>query len=174
VIAQLEEAVADRIREKLSAAASKIAVQRGTDLMPSPGIAVSIEDGKFAKNASDNYRLEVTGYVDIVFKELSSDAERRKGIYLVLEGIYLALILQTLGLKITPIVPRDFKNVTSKEDRDEGKIVFTFSFTTSWIVSKPDEEDAADLLTIGLGYYLNPASETATATDTVTLHEEEL
>jgi hypothetical protein len=171
MINDLEQAVLSRIEERMAAGVNNVSVQRGVESLPVPGVAVSIEEGKFSREASDNFKLEATGYVDIVFSELSSDELRRKGVYLILEGVYQALLLQTLDLKIKPIVPKDFRNITSKEDHDEGKIVFTLSFTTSWIVTKLDDEAATDLLIVGLGYYLNPAAETPTAADTVTLED---
>lgn len=172
MISQLEEAAAERIKEKLTAAVSQVDVARGIPAISLPDVQVSIEEGDFSKVASDTFEQKATIYVDIVFRELSSDQLRRKGINLILESIIRSLMLQKLGLKLQqPIYPKNYRNVTTAEDHGEGKITYTLTFTASWNITKLDDEAAEDLLTIGLGYYLNPAAETPTAADTVTLEE---
>ena len=55
--------------------------------------------------------------------------------------------------------------------RKEGLIVFSLELGTSFVISKLDEEQVAELLTIGLGYYLNPVASSPAASDTITLEE---
>jgi len=173
MISELEEAVAEQITEKLTAAVSRVDVERGIPALSLPDVQVSIEEGDFGKVASDTFEQKATIYVDIVFRELSSDQQRRKGINIILEGIVRSLMLQKLGLKLQqPIHPKNYRNVTTAEDHGEGKMTYTLTFTASWNITKLDDEAAADLLTVGLGYYLNPVSDTLAVTDTVTLREE--
>lgn len=168
----IEEAVKNRIGGKLAQAAGKIDVQRGVEGIVRQAVYVSVEEGDFARVTSDTFSCAVKGYVDIVFSNLQSEAERRKGIAPILEGIYQCLLLQKLGLPIDPIVPKSFRNTTTQEFKEKGLIVYTLEFATKFRITKLDEEAVVDLLSIGLNYYLQepaPADDNADATDLVTL-----
>lgn len=168
MINELEEAVVNRIKVKLTTAVSQINIQRGVESIPQPGVHFSIEEGKFRKVTSETYEQEVTGYVDIIFKHLQNEELRRKGIYLILEGIVQCLLLQKLGLKISPIIPKDFRNVTTPEQKSEGQIIFTLTFTTAWNIAKLDDEAIIDLLTVGFEYFLIPDDGKADTEDKLT------
>jgi hypothetical protein len=167
---EIEEGVKNRIGDKMSASAAKIDVQRGVEGIPHQAIYVSVEEGDFARVTSTTYSVTVKGFVDIVFSNLQSEGERRKGIAAILEGVYQCLLLETLNLNITPIIPTRFRNVTTQEQKDSGLIVFTLEFTTKYNITKLDETAIDDLLTVGLNYYLqDPVNDgVVDAVDTVT------
>jgi hypothetical protein len=107
--------------------------------------------------------------VDIVFSHLGNEEQRRRGIYPLLEGIVQALLLQTLGLGIAPLRPKTFRNVTSETLRAKGLLVYSLEFETSCHLRKLDEEEADDLLRVGLNYYLQDPEddEVADASDLI-------
>jgi hypothetical protein len=115
--------------------------------------------------------------VDIVFSHLGGEGERRKGVYLILDGVIRCLLLQTLGLAITPLMAKGWKNTTIEELRDKGLIVYSLELQTSYNLTMEREEDATtvegetpvDLMAIGLNYYLKPGDDLADAVDIVTL-----
>lgn len=169
MLAQIEEAIVGRIRTKLGAGAGTLAVQRGAEGIPQPAVYVSTEAGRFQAITQQSFRQELTIFVDVIFSELSSDGERRKGVYLILSGIVQTLLLQKLDLAIKPIVPVGWRNTTTEEFREKGFIVYSLELATAYVVEKLDDEAAVDLLTVGLNYYLKPGDDTADASDTVTL-----
>lgn len=168
---QIEEAVKNRIGDKLAEAAGKLDIQRGVDGIPRQAIYVSVEEGDFARVTQETYSVAVKGYVDIVFSHLQNEEMRRKGIMPILEGVYQCLLLQKLGLSILPIVPQKFRNTTPPEMKEKGQIVFTLEFGTKFNITRLDEEAVTDLLRVGLNYYLqDPADDgVADASDLVTL-----
>lgn len=171
MITQIEDAIVDRIQTKLGATAGMVAVQKGAEGLPQPAVYVSTEAAKFEKVTMQSYRQEVTIFVDVIFSHLASEGERRKGVYLILQGIVQTLLLQDLGLAIKALVPHNWKNVTTEEFREKGLIVYSLELSTSFVITKLDEEAVADLLTVGFNYYLqDPADDgVADASDEVTL-----
>ncbi|MEW6595653.1 MAG: phage protein Gp37 [Thermodesulfobacteriota bacterium] len=169
MLAQIEEAIVGRVKTKLAAVAGTLAVQRGAEGLPQPAVYVSTEAGRFQAVTQQSFRQELTIFVDVIFSELSSEGERRKGVYLILQGIIQTLLLQQLGLAIKPIVPTSWRNTTTEEYREQGLIVYSLELATSYVISKLDDEATVDLLTVGLNYYLKPGDDTVDASDTVTL-----
>jgi hypothetical protein len=171
MISAIEDAVVVRIQAKLDQALAALGIQKGTEGIPEPGVYISTEEGAFTKVSSDTFKQEITCYADIVFKHLGSKGEeqRRKGVYLILEGIVLALLLQKLELEITPIIPKSFRNNTTEEAKSKGLIVYSLTFTTSYHIKRVDDEALEDLLAIGLQYYLKPGDDVADASDQIDL-----
>jgi hypothetical protein len=169
MLAQIEEAIVGRIRTKLGAGAGTLAVQRGAEGLPQPAVYVSTEAGKFQAVTQQSFRQELTIFVDVIFSELSSEGERRKGVYLILQGIIQTLLLQQLDLAIKPIVPTGWRNTTTEDFREQGLIVYSLELATSYVISRLDDEATVDLLRVGLNYYLKPGDDTADASDTITL-----
>ena len=167
MLSTIEEAVATRIREKLAEAAGHLEIKRGIEGIPQPAVYVSIDEGSFRSVTSDTYAQETIVWADIVFADLQSEAQRRKGIYPLLEGIVQCLLLQKLGLTIKSIVPVGFWNTTTQEQKERGLIAFSLKFKTEYNIKKLDEEAVLDLLTVGLGYYLG-GDDAAAAEDTMT------
>jgi len=172
MINQIEDAIVTRIKAKLGATAGKVDVQKGVEGIPQPAVYVSTEAGRFEKITQVTFKQHLTLFVDIVFSYRGAkDSERRKGMYLILEGILQALLLQDLELKIKPLEPQSWRNTTVEELRSQGLLSFSLELTTSYTISKIDDEALTDLLVIGLNYYLAPGDDTVDASDTVTLQE---
>ena len=172
MINQIEDAIVGRIKAKLDATAGKVAVQKGVEGIPQPAVYVSTEAGRFEKITQETFKQHLSLFVDIVFSYRGADErERRKGIYLILEGILQALLLQDLGLTIKPLVPQSLRNTTVEEFRAQGLLTFALELTTSYTISKLDAEAVTELLTIGLAYYLKAGGEIPTASDVITLEE---
>lgn len=170
MINQIEDAIVDRIKESLSAAAAKVAVQKGADGIVQPAVYVSTESGKFGKISQATYEHELSLYVDIVFAYRGADdRDRRKGIYLLLEGVLQTLFLQRLGLAIKPILPKSWRNTTTEEYRQQGMLIFSLELATAYTISRVNEAEAEDLLAVGLNYYLTPGDDAVDAVDLVTL-----
>ena len=171
MLTEIEDAIVDLLKSKLAAGLAKIEVQKGFEGLPQQAIYVSTEAGRFDKISQSSVRHSPTVWVDILFSNLSDERQRRKGIYLILEGCLQALLFQTLGLKINPLLPEDWHNTTPEEWRKKGLMCFSLKLSTSYTISKQDEAAVDDLMTIGLSYYLTPGDQVADAVDTVTLND---
>jgi hypothetical protein len=100
---------------------------------------------------------------------VQNESQRRKGIYPILQGIVQCLLLQDLGLKMTPLVPKSFRNITSEAQKERGLIAYSLEMKTKTQIKRLDDETVTDLLTIGLNYYLKPGDDAVDATDLLTL-----
>lgn len=170
MINQIEDAIVARIKNKLATIAGKVAVQKGVEGIPQPAVYVSTEGGRFEKVTMASCRHQLAVYVDIVFSYRGADErERRKGIYLILLGVVQELFMETLGLAIKPIMPKDWRNTTVEELRTQGLLTFSLELTTSYMITKLNAEEAADLLAVGLNYYLKPGDDEVDAVDIVTV-----
>lgn len=170
MINQIEDAIVARIKENLSTAAGKVAVQKGADGIVQPAVYVSTEAGKFGKISQATYEHELTLYVDIVFAYRGADdRDRRKGIYLILEGVLQTIFLQRLGLDIKPVLPKNWRNTTTEEYRQQGMLIFSLELATAYTISRLEETEAQELMAIGLNYYLTPGDDEVDAADLVTL-----
>ncbi len=170
MISQIEDSVVARIKAKLAASAGKVEVRKGCEGIPQPAVYVSTEAGRFEKVTQKTFKQTLTLFVDIVFSYRGADErERRKGIYLILEGVMQALLLQDLGLKIKPIEPQSWRNTTTEEFRAQGLLTMALELTTSHTISRLEEAAVIDLLAIGLNYYLTPGDDAVDAADRVTL-----
>jgi hypothetical protein len=167
MLSAIEDAVVAKIETDLAAAAGQIEIKRGPEGIPQPAVHVSVEEGNFRKVTSETYAQETIVWVDIVFKHLQDEAQRRKGLYPILEGIVQCLLLQTLGLVIRPLIPVSFMNTTPQEWKEAGFIVFSLKMRTEFNITKISEAATLDLLKVGLAYYLD-ASETEAVEDTMT------
>lgn len=168
-ISEIEDAIVERLQERLTTA-GKIAVQKGIEGFPQPALYVSTEDGTLTRSTADKYKQSLKIYLDIIFKHLGNEKERRRGIYLILEGAIQTLIGQDLGLKINPLEVKGFRNTTSKELTDAGLLAFSIEVATSHYLTIQSDEAITDLMTVGLAYYLRePLDATADSADAVDL-----
>lgn len=169
MISQIEDALVTRITTKLATTAGMVAVQKGFEGITQPAVYVSTEEGKFERESNSTYRHHLTIFVDIIFEHLGDEAERRKGIYLILEGVLQTILLQDLGLKIKPLVPKSWRNATTEDIREHGLLAFTLEVETAFSVTNQSDEVVTDLLTVGMSYFLLPGDAIADASDTVSL-----
>lgn len=163
-IVQVEDALIARLKAK-GLQVGDIRVQKKPESLLKPAAFVAVEEGKFDRLTSNSFKQTLGIYVYVIFKHLKSDEERRKGIYPVIEGVIGILVLQDLGLKITPLKPTSFNEVTTLEDQESGIIVFRLGFETSYPVEKMNDEVVTDLLRVGLNYYLKPGDNVSDASD---------
>lgn len=169
MISEIEQAIVDHIKTRMAAAASRIAVQRGVDDIRQPGVYASIEAGKFTRVTNTTYRHELTVWVDMIFSNLASESERRKGVAAILEAVLGYLFMQDLGLKIEPLQPKNWKNTTVEEMSERGLMAFSLELSTSYPITIAEEAQTDDLLFIGLNYYLTPGDDQVDASDLITL-----
>ena len=166
MIAEIEDAIVSYLTTQIADA--RIKVMRGFEGIPQPAVHVSTEEGRFEKETNTSWKLTLTIYVDVIFKSLSTEAQRRAGLYKIMEGIVQSLLLQTLGLAIQPLEPKSFRDVTSEELLRDGFAAYTIEMSTYYHVTASPPGAAQDLLRIGLSYYLEP-EDIEEVTDVVTL-----
>jgi hypothetical protein len=165
----IEEAIVTRLTTSLADAARRVDVQRGVSGIPQPAVYASVDAGEFMKVSQSTYKVQLKIYVDIIFKHLSSELERRKGIFLILKSIILSLMLQDLDLNISPLRPKSFSNTTTDELGEKGLISFSLELETGMTMTRVDDEVTVDLLRVGLNYYLQPDDDVVDASDLLTL-----
>jgi hypothetical protein len=169
MLTEIEEKIAERLNAKITEPKS-VAIDQAHGALAVPAIEVIVSGGEFARVAQ-HYKLRASVFVVVTFKHLRSTAERRKGVYPILEAIVACLVSQSLGLKIDGLDPKRLDNITEKEEAEEGKIVFQLEFETSFVIERLSDEAITDLFTIGLNYYLKPGDAVADATDGVVVQE---
>jgi hypothetical protein len=155
MIAEIEEAIVSLLTTQLSNA--RVKAQKGFEGIPQPGVYVSTEGVRFTKTTMYSWKQDLTIYVDVIFKSLNVEAQRRKGVYPILEGIVQVLFLQNLGLQIQPLEPKSFIEITGEEMLRDGLIAFTMELTTYFHVTLMPAAQAQELLRIGMSYYLEPS-----------------
>lgn len=167
MIADIEEAALARLRDN-GLQAVEYDVGAGVEKLIKPSVLIATDEGRFEKAAASAYRQTLTVSVYVLFRHLKNEKGRRLGVYPILEGIAGILTLQALGLDITPLRPVGFRNATTDGIEASGGIAFKMDFSTSYLVSRMDDEKAADLLKTGLSYYLQPGDDVKDAEDVVT------
>lgn len=168
---EIENGIVTLLTAKL-ASARKIAVQKGVfEGLAQPGVYACAEAASFEKESQRSYRQHLTVYVDMIFTSLKDQKARREGINLILEAALQYLFLQDLGLGIHPLIPKRWRNVTTEELDEKGLIAYSLELTTSYSITRLDDAAVADLLSLGITYFLQDPlpSSTANATDTVSL-----
>ena len=139
-----------------------------------PAAYISTETGAFTKKGQEVYACELRIFVVLLFHHAKDERARRRGLYPILEGVARLLMGQKLGLDITPIKPVRFRNVTSDAFRKQYLCAYELELAaTVELRMEAGQEDATELLRIGLEYYLqDPADDgRADATDVVELKE---
>lgn len=140
-----------------------------------PVAMVRVEKGEVYRQTMNKLRLKVRLVVWLGFKDWKSDAARREGLWPIVEGVFGWLAGSDLDLAIDNLVPLGFANVTDDEVAAIGIIAYQAEFTTAFNLAElPAEEQAADLIRIGLSYYLQEPEDdgTADASDTVSLEQD--
>lgn len=154
MLTEIEKKTVERLKAKgLNANLVEIDSGKKKTIIKTPAVLCHIESGKLAK-VGNKIRVDVDMYLSMIFRNFMDEEERRKGIYPIIEGTIGILSFNKLGLDIGPLVPVGFNNVTNEEDIDRGLIVFYIHFRTFYYIEKIDDEEAGQLLTIGIKYYL--------------------
>lgn len=167
MLADIETKVAERLNLKL-AEPKRVAVDEAHTALSIPMIDVVVGGGSFERIAQ-KYKIMPSVYIIVTFQNLRGTADRRKGIYPIIEAVIGCLVDQTLGLTIDGLVPIRMDNITSQEEATEGKVLYQLEFKTGFIFERMTDEQIGDLLQIGLNYYLTPGDDTADASDLVSL-----
>lgn len=140
-------------------------IRQGVDGIVTPRVNIFLEEGTISR-IGNKFKVTLTVFLDVVFKQLQNEYERRKGIYPILEAVLNILTLQKLGLDISALVPIGFKNITSTADYQAGELVFQITFQTSYMFEETTEEEDSDLLAIAISQYLDPGTMTMWQPDT--------
>lgn len=174
MLTDIENAIVEQLNEKLTGA-NKVSVDEAHSnlALNVPVVDVIVGGGTFTHTTLTQYKLKTQVYVIVTFQHLRSVADRRKGVYPILQAILGLLIGQKFGLKIDALAPRRLDNITGEQEAEEGKIVFQIEFETGFVITPLSDEELVDLLTIGLNYYLqDPADDDVVdASDEVTLDQ---
>ncbi len=165
-MAEIEEAIIGRLKDK-GLPVLAVDISKGAEGLTTPAVHIATEEGRFEKTTQNTFKQKLSIHVYVIFRNLRSEKERRKGVYPILESIIGILLLQECGLKIAPLTPLSFKNVTDEELSGSGFIAYQIVFETARYVERMDDETLTDLLKVGLDYYLKPGDAAADATDVV-------
>lgn len=168
MLADIEDRIGARLNQKI-AEPKRVRIDEAHTSLAVPDIDVVIGGGSFAKVAQE-YELKPSVYVIVTFQNMRSVRDRRHGVYPILEAIIGALVLQKLDLAIGALVPIRMDPITTEAEAKEGKVVYQLEFQTSMGFARMSDEQVADLLQIGLNYYLKPGDDTADASDLLTLN----
>lgn len=170
MLSDIEDKITERLTQQLETVA-RVAIDQAhaPTSLKLPGVDVIVGGGAFARVAQQ-YKITSQVFVVVTFQNLRSTADRRKGVYPIIESIVALLVGQTFGLKIEGLRPKRLDNITEEKEALEGKIIFQIEFETGFVIAAQSDEELVDLLTIGLSYYLqDPADDDiADASDTVT------
>ncbi|MRR15698.1 MAG: DUF1834 family protein [Deltaproteobacteria bacterium] len=171
MLTDIEEAIAAHLKDRLESV-SRIEIDQAHSptSLKLPGVDVIMGNGAFARVAQ-HYKITAQVFVVATFQNLKSVADRRRGVYPIMEALVALLVGRTFDLAIDPLRPKRLDHITEEQEALEGKVVFQLEFETGFIISAASDEEAKDLLRIGLNYYLqDPADDdSADATDEITL-----
>ncbi|GFO67883.1 hypothetical protein GMLC_14620 [Geomonas limicola] len=169
MITALEEAVLNEITTRIAALKTGGVQKDAKQLLTANAVAVAVLEGTFKEVAQREWRQDVTVSVLVKFKNMTNEEARRKGINPIVAAVIQLLVLKTFGLKIQPLVPKRFRDVTTEEKYAAGVIEYLIEFGTSFTIKALDEEAVTDLITVGLSYLLKPGDSIADASDTIHL-----
>lgn len=168
MITAIEEAVLGAITSKIPELKTG-GVQKSTQqLNTQTAVAVAVLEGTFERITDTSFRQDVTVSVLIKFKNLQSEEARRKGINPIIQGVIQLLIMKSLGLEIKKLKPKRFRDVTTEEKYAGGTIEYLLEFQTSFTIKVLDEEEAAELVTLGVSYLLTHGDSAEDAADVIT------
>jgi hypothetical protein len=174
MLSDIENGIVERLNTKLTGVTKAFVDKARSNLnLNLPIIDVIVGGGTFTSATMSQYKVKTQVFVVLTFKNLKSEADRRKGVYPILIAILLLLAGNKFGLKIDALAPKRLDNVTEEVEAKAGKIVFQIEFETGFVLTPTSDEELVDLLTVGLAYYLeDPANDdVADASDTVTLDQ---
>lgn len=177
------EAIEKRLQDKLPAENIEIMdfkIRKNPDTgYAQPGIYIYIDEGAGQRTTDITDRQTPVVNVVIKLKHLKREDERRKAIYPILEGVIGILSRQTLlqadgktPIGVRPLEYVSFRNITLPEETAAGFILFLIQFKVAYSITKMDDEQAGDLLSMGIKYYLQPNNNIPAATDILTIQEE--
>jgi len=171
MLAEIEDAIIAKLKEAMPAVDYADSVSKAADLHGKISYALAVVSGSAEPISMTSVKQTVQISIWVVFKNFRSDSARREGIFPILEGIAQQLFRQKLGLDINPIMYSGFADVSTDEERLARIGVYQINLSTQYEIHKLDDEDAADLLSVGISYYLDGAAEPIVSGEQVTLQE---
>lgn len=171
MITEITTKALEEIKAKIAGVAKTSLQKSDKGILVNPSVVAAIVDGKCRRVTSVTYKVEAVLSVLVTFKSMKGEEDRRLGVTPFMEGIMGLLLLKDLGLKIDPLVPEGFSDVTSDGDYTSGEIKYVIRFGTGFNIKRQSDEAVTDLLRIGLSYCLKPGDNNVDASDTVTLSQ---
>lgn len=169
MITEITTKALEEIKTKLAGIAKTADKKDTKGIFTTPSVVAAVVDAKCRKITQTTYRVEAVLSVLVTFKNMKGEPERRQGVAPFVEAIMGILLLQDLGLKITPLVLEGFSEATTDADWTNGEIKYLIRFNTGFDIEKQSRETITDLLRIGLSYYLKPGDNAADASAEITL-----
>ena len=165
----IELAVLNTLTAKIAGIRAAANQKDQVGLYPGPTVSVAIFEGSFEKVTQVTWKQKVTVNVLLTFKHERGEEERRRGINPIVQGVIQTLMLRDLGLAMETLKPGRFHEVTDADDYEARTIVYLVEFSTSFNLTRLEEEAAGELLNVGLNYYLKPGDDVVDASDLVEL-----
>lgn len=168
MIFEIEKSLVSLLKEK-SINVNDVSFGKGLEIPNFPYITVNVESGRFTRIANEKYKVVLKIALYVFSKNLRTEADRRMGIYALIDGISGLLLDNNLGLEIEPLRILEFENITNEEMANQKIIVYRISLETSYVLDVKSYETYEDLLRIALDYSLKPGDDVADASDLITL-----
>jgi hypothetical protein len=125
-----------------------------------PVACLYTESGDFKTVSQRSMKCKVRIVLFLAWQHGVAADIRKRGLYPLLLGVTNSLTYQKMGLQITPIRPVRFARSSDKDMERGGNVAYELEFETSFNIDYVDDEQAVDLLKIGLEYYLqDPADD---------------
>lgn len=134
-----------------------------------------IEENK--RLSKHSFKVSATFEVLVAQRALVENARRlgapghadNVGVYQLLEDNKLALVNQSLGLAIQPLVPGPVRSVMKGVAGRDAVAVYAQAFRTEWMEVYPEDTSSDPmLLSVGLNYLLKPGDDAPDSVDLVT------
>ncbi len=130
--------------------------------VPAVNVVINEAEAKLLNNVTYNWKTTVS--LLIVFSyagkaETTGDFKRKEGIYKLIQAISDFIILHDFGLPlVNPLIPKKFKNITSKEFAKAGYQVYNLEFWFSYDTTYTEPQDVSTglLNEILVKYFLEP------------------
>ena len=166
MITEIEGAAVALITDKLAAVRKAGGKKAGEGVGPSPSVDAACLEGSFTRAADKTWSQGVTLSLLLTLANPKSEEARRNGVNPLVQAVVQLMLEQRLGLKIKPLHPLGWREVTNEDDYDEGKIRFLIRFSTSFNIRKlDDEEEVEELLGVAVNYLLQPGDDKIDAED---------
>lgn len=175
MIAEIETGIISYLRERWPSNGGTTAVHEFDinlgldDMVRWPAISVTTERVAVRSIIDGNLNLQPTIGLYSVFKNPAKVAERRLGVYPIVVACMQLLSGETLGLDIDGLKPVSCDEFRHDALKEKGLICFQTLFTTVFTVEAIDTEDAVQLLSERLKYFLGDTNENENATDLISL-----
>ena len=119
-----------------------------------PAIYASCQAGSYTRMTFDKFKCELSISILFIFENFELEDKRRAGMNSIFEGALFTLQNNKLGLDIMPLKLVRFRDVTTEEEAAKGLLYYLLDLSTIYELKVPDAAAAADLLKVGLNYYL--------------------